>query len=287
MSADFITPVVDNPYTFGQIAAANALSDIYAMGGEVKSALNLLMWDKINLSKEVVAEILAGGLSKLEEAGGALLGGHTISDNEQKYGLSVTGLIHPKKIWRNNTAKIGDALILTKPLGIGILSTALKAKKLDSKIIEKISKSMATLNKQAAQIAKNFTIHSCTDITGYGLLGHLYEMVNPNISLCLDSNNIPIFKETFFFAKEGIIPGGSHANKREIEKYCNFSLPKDSLLKDLEIILFDAQTSGGLVFALPQTQAKDFLKKLIDSGIEDAKIIGEVQERRKKEILIF
>ena len=287
MSADFITPVVNDPYTFGQIAAANALSDIYAMGGEVKSALNLLMWDRVNLSKEIINAILEGGLSKIEESGGALLGGHTISDNEQKYGLSVTGLIHPKKIWRNNTAQIGDILILTKPLGIGILSTALKAGKIHNDLEKKISKSMAELNKKAAKIAQSFTIHACTDITGYGLLGHLYEMVNPNISLKINSSEIPIFKEAFTFAKEGIIPGGSYANKKEVEKYCQFLLSLDSLYKDLEIILFDAQTSGGLVFALPQTQAKDFLDTLIDNGVENAKIIGEVTDKQEKDILIF
>lgn len=275
-SADFITPLVNDPYTYGQIAAANSLSDIYAMGGEVKTALNLLMWDSCHLDSQMISEVLEGGLSKIKEAEGVLLGGHTIGDSEQKYGLSVTGTIHPKKIWRNNTAQLGDCLILTKPLGMGILTTALKADMLDSKTTLKISEIMATLNQKAAKIASKYTINACTDITGYGLLGHLYEMTNPNISLKIHSQEIPLLCESMEFARLGIIPGGSHSNQKAIAPYCHFALPKDSPYLGLEILLFDAQTSGGLVFATPHNQAQRLLNELRNEGVESAQIIGEV-----------
>ncbi|CAM2963262.1 selenide, water dikinase SelD [Helicobacter burdigaliensis] len=275
-TADFITPVVDDPYIYGQIAAANSLSDIYAMGGEVKCALNLVMWDSCNLPKEILEEILQGGLSKIKEAGGVLLGGHTISDKEQKYGLSVSGIVHPKKFWRNNTAQIGDVIILTKPIGLGVLTTALKANLLPKNEIDKISKIMATLNQKATLIAKNYTIHACTDITGFGLLGHLYEMCNKNISLKIDSSKIPLIQSALNFAKDGIIPGGSYANKESLSKFVDFKLQKDSKFLNLEILLFDAQTSGGLAFALPQKEAQNFLKDLHNNGIEEANIIAEV-----------
>nr|WP_272493755.1 selenide, water dikinase SelD [Helicobacter colisuis] len=275
-SADFITPLVNDPYTYGQIAAANSLSDIYAMGGEVKTALNLLMWDSCHLDSQMISEVLEGGLSKIKEAGGVLLGGHTIGDKEQKYGLSVTGIIHPQKIWRNNTGQIGDCLILTKPIGMGILTTALKADMLDSKVELKISQIMATLNQKATKIASKYTIHACTDITGYGLLGHLYEMTNPKISIKLYSNQIPLLQEAIEFAKMGIIPGGSHSNQKAINPYCHFALPLDSLYLGLEILLFDAQTSGGLVFATPYNQAQSLLNELKNEGIDSAQIIGEI-----------
>ena len=286
MTADFITPVVDNPYLYGQIAAANSLSDVYAMGGEVKCALNLLMWDKCHITKEMMREILEGGISKIKEADGFLLGGHTIADEEQKYGLSVTGLICPQKIWKNNTAQKGDILILTKPLGIGVLTTALKAGMLSPLMQEQISTSMAFLNKYATQIAKDFSIHACTDVTGFGLLGHLYEMINPKISIKINSCNLPIFKEAFEFANMGIIPGGSYSNQKAIEDFCHFNLPPNSPYQNLEILLFDAQTSGGLLLALPQEEAPKLLERLINEGLEHSKIIGEVIKREDKPLLI-
>ena len=278
-SADFITPVVNDPYLYGQIAAANALSDIYAMGGDVKTALNLLMWDSCNIPSEWLKEILQGGLHKIKEAGGALLGGHSICDNEQKYGLSVTGIIHPQKIWRNNGAKIGDCFVLTKPIGMGILTTALKAEKLSATLEYKIGTIMATLNQKSAQIARKYPINACTDITGFGLLGHLHEMLNPNISIHVYTQEIPIIKEAIDFARLGIIPNGSRRNQKSIQSSCNFRLAKDSYYKDLEILLFDAQTSGGLVFALPQKEAMQLMQELIDNGLEDTKIIAEATQK--------
>nr|WP_290879282.1 selenide, water dikinase SelD [Helicobacter sp.] len=273
-TADFITPVVNDPYVYGQIAAANALSDVYAMGGVVKCALNLMMWDSCRIPQDYACAILEGGLSKIKEAGGVLVGGHTVSDSEQKYGLSVSGIINPKKIWRNNGAQVGDALILTKPIGMGVLTTTLKANMLDSKVAHKISQIMATLNRYACEIASNFEIHACTDITGFGLLGHLSEMLNPEINIRLESQVIPLVEEAIEFAKMGIIPGGSCGNERAIKSLCAFHLQRDSKFKDLEILLFDAQTSGGLVFALPQNEAKELLARLRDNGIEYAQIIG-------------
>ncbi|WP_370522956.1 selenide, water dikinase SelD [Helicobacter winghamensis] len=276
-TADFITPVVNDPFIYGQIAAANALSDVYAMGGIVKCALNLMMWDMCRIPEDYARAILEGGLSKIKEAGGALIGGHTIADSEQKYGLSVSGIINPQKIWRNNGAKVNDVLILTKPIGMGVLTTALKANLLDSNTQEKISKIMAELNRYACEIASAFEIHACTDITGFGLLGHLSEMLNPSINIRLNSNAIPIVKEVIPFARDGIIPGGSCGNQRATEHLCKFNLDKNAKYKDLEILLYDAQTSGGLVFALDKAKAKDLCKALQDKGIEAAEIIGEVE----------
>lgn len=206
-TADFITPVVNDPFVYGQIAAANALSDVYAMGGIVKCALNLMMWDSCRIPKDYACAILEGGLSKIQEAGGVLVGGHTVSDSEQKYGLSVSGIINPQKVWRNNGAQIGDVLILTKPIGMGVLTTTLKANMLDSKVANKISQIMATLNRYSCEIAKEFNIHACTDITGFGLLGHLSEMLNPKIKIRLESQAIPLVEEAIEFAKMGIIRG--------------------------------------------------------------------------------
>ncbi|WP_236033174.1 selenide, water dikinase SelD [Helicobacter turcicus] len=282
-TADFITPVVNDPFVYGQIAAANALSDVYAMGGVVTCALNLMMWDMCRIPKHYARAILEGGLSKIKEARGALVGGHTVVDSEQKYGLSVSGIINPNKIWRNNGAKIGDALILTKPIGIGVLTTALKANLLNPNTQEKISKIMTTLNRYACEIASEFEIHACTDITGFGLLGHLSEMLNPSINIRINSNAIPLIEEAIPFAHDGIIPGGSCGNQKAIEHLCKFSLNKSAKYKNLEILLYDAQTSGGLVFALSKAKAKDLCKALQDKGIESAEIIGEIEPYNTKD----
>lgn len=274
-SVDFITPVVDDPYLYGQIAAANALSDIFAMGGEVKSALNLLMWDNTHFDSAVANAILKGGLNKITESNALLLGGHTIKDKEQKYGLAVNGIAHKNRLWRNHTGYIGDMLVLTKPLGSGILTTAIKAQMFSQ--TTEVTQSMAMLNLYAARIAQNYEIHACTDITGFGLLGHLSEMLNPKINIRLESEAIPLVEEAIEFAKMGIIPGGSCGNERAIQHLCEFNLSKDSKFKDLEILLFDAQTSGGLVFALPQKEANALLERLKNEGIESAQIIGHTE----------
>lgn len=274
-TADFITPVVNDPYLYGQIAAANSLSDVFAMGGEAKTALNLLMWDTCHLDQAMIAEVLAGGLSKITEAGAQLAGGHTIDDREQKYGLSVTGVVHPKRIWRNNTVQTGDALILTKPLGMGILTTSIKADMLSSAAALEAAEIMATLNLTAARIAQEFEIHACTDVTGFGLLGHALEMSGEH-SIRLFGAAIPYLSEALEMARLGIVPAGSHANKRYLEPQTT----RESNLSDDEMmILYDAQTSGGLLFALEAAQAPKLLEKLRGAGIAHATIIGEVIER--------
>lgn len=274
-SADFITPVVNDPYLYGQIAAANALSDIFAMGGEAKTALNLLMWDRYHLSEEVITEVLRGGLSKILEAGGMLVGGHTIDDSEQKYGLSVTGIVQTRQIWRNNTTRIGDALILTKPLGMGILTTAIKADMLSETTAREIGEIMATLNLHAMRVAREFEIHACTDITGFGLLGHALEMCGEN-SLRIFARSVPYIREALENAKAGIIPAGSYANKAYLEPQTTIEC---DITADEAMLFFDAQTSGGLLFSVKKAQANTLLDALKKAGITHAALIGEVLPR--------
>lgn len=278
MTADFITPVVDDPFIYGQIAAANALSDIFAMGGEAKNVLNLLMWDSQHISKEELQEILRGGLDKTEEAGAILVGGHTIEDREQKYGLSVMGIAHPKHFWKNNTPKIGDSLILTKPLGSGILTTAIKAGMASPQTTQKIANIMSELNLQAKRVAQNFDIHACTDITGFGLIGHTLEMLggltphSREYSALFFSGEIPIVQEAIEFMEMGIIPGGSYKNKDTFLPFVEF---KSNCAKEQSLLFFDAQTSGGLLFALQHSQSIKLVDSLQKQGIQ-AKIIGEI-----------
>ncbi|MCH5313441.1 MAG: selenide, water dikinase SelD [Helicobacter sp.] len=288
-SVDFITPVVDDPYIYGQIAAANALSDIFAMGGKALSALNLLMWDNTHFNSEVANAILRGGLDKITESGALLLGGHTIRDKEQKYGLSVNGIVHKNRLWRNNTGHIGDTLVLTKPLGSGILTTAIKARELQHK--EQVIQAMATLNLYAANIAQGYEIHACTDITGFGLIGHSIEMCgdiknNANAqcapkSLLLYTQQIPLFEGIKDLAQIGIIPGGSYENKKVLQD----KVALQCTLED-DIFYYDAQTSGGLLFALPSSQAQKFVDELKQNGIESASIIGEIIPKTKKSIIL-
>lgn len=294
-SVDFITPVVDDPYIYGQIAAANALSDIFAMGGEAISALNLLMWDNTHFNAQIANAILQGGLSKIIESGAVLLGGHTIKDKEQKYGLSVNGTVHKDRIWRNHTGCIGDSLVLTKPIGSGILTTAIKARML--KDMSRVIQSMQTLNLYAARIARDFTIHACTDITGFGLIGHSIEMCRvkqdsnersrinaENIqekSMLLYTQDIPLFDNIKELAQMGIVPGGSYENKNALQDMVDVQCS----LED-DIFYYDAQTSGGLLFALPFSEAKDFVYALRKSGLEAANIIGEIIPKRDKNIIL-
>lgn len=297
-SVDFITPVVDDPYVYGQIAAANALSDIFAMGGEAKSALNVLMWDNKHFDSKVMSEILRGGLSKITESGALLLGGHTIKDREQKYGLSVNGVVRRDKLWRNNTAQVGDMLVLTKPLGSGILTTAIKARMLADQ--EELTHAMATLNLYAMQVAQAYEIHACTDITGFGLIGHALEMCRASTGQsedssapCLDkasrynksilfyTDQIPLFTHTRELSAQGIIPGGSYENKKALESFVQIQ----AQIQD-DIIYYDAQTSGGLLFALPFAEAKSFVYDLRKAGVSEAHIIGEVISRRDSAIIL-
>lgn len=282
-TADFITPVVDDPYLYGQIAAANSLSDIFAMGARVNTALNLVMFDSCHFSKEIMNEILKGGLSKVQECGGIIIGGHTIEDTQMKYGLSVLGTAHPKDIKRNNTGKVGDILILTKPLGMGIMTTAIKADLLSPMGIQKATHTMAMLNQKGSISALKYQASAMTDVTGFGFLGHLSEMLNQHISFEIDSSAIKVFDEALELASMGIIPAGTYRNRDFLIDNVNI---KDDLNEDLKIALFDAQTSGGLLMSVEKAKSKDCLDELIQNGYE-ASIVGEIVPKRDKGIYVF
>ncbi|PAF52705.1 selenide, water dikinase SelD [Helicobacter sp. 13S00477-4] len=278
-SVDFITPIVDDAYLYGQIAAANSLSDIFAKGARAHTAMSLLMWDKVHIEVDEVKEILQGGLSKLIESECALLGGHSTNDKEQKYGLSVTGIIQDGIFWKNNTASVGDIILLTKPIGSGIISTAFKNDKLVfDKSLEVIT-SMTTLNLNASLCAKKFPVSACTDVTGYGLIGHLIEMVNQNISIELYYNQIPFFDGVLGLADLDIIPGGTHENKKVFQS----QVKNTGCFKD--IVCYDAQTSGGLLIAVPEKNAFEFKNALSNSGVQ-AHIIAKCIPKKEYKIYI-
>lgn len=277
---DFFTPIVEDPYTFGKIAAANALSDVYAMGGEVKVALNIVGFPE-KMEADILGEILRGGAEKVHEAGGVVSGGHSINDPEPKYGLSVTGVVHPSKILPNNNCKIGDKLILTKPLGVGIITTAHRVGEASEEAYNKAIKSMETLNKYAADKMKKYKVNACTDVTGFGFLGHLNEMIKDEYSIKVNGNTIPYIKEAYDYAKEFLITAGGQRNRRHL---------KDKVLfKDIEFaleeILFDPQTSGGLLISLSSDEADELLKELQELDLK-SEIVGEVIEKQEFNIII-
>jgi len=279
---DFITPVVDDPYVYGKIAAANALSDVFAMGAEVKTALNIVGFDKKNLPADALGEILRGGNEKIRECGGVLMGGHTIESPEMYYGLSVTGLIHPDKISRNNTAKAGHVLVLTKPLGTGILSTAIKRDLLGEAAMEEAAKVMQSLNYLPSVIMREYDVSACTDVTGFGLLGHGLECINEEISLYIDSSTLPILDEALHMAELGTVPGGSKRNMKHVENRVDF-VGKGL---DAKLILCDAQTSGGLLIAMDAQDAQEYIKRIEETCYGYATIIGEVQSKKEKDIVV-
>jgi len=283
-TVDFITPVVDDPYIYGQIAAANSLSDIYAMGAQVNTVLNIVAYDSCNITKDMLHEILRGGMDKVKESGGVVLGGHTIEDIEMKYGLSVTGTVHPDKILRNNKTKPGDKIILTKPLGMGVITTSLKADEASKNAIEKAIFHMTSLNKTASELAVEIGVNAMTDVTGFGLLGHLFEMLNNKTSVKLDFNSIPFIEEAFELAELGFFPGGSIRNERYFQKHVK--ILKNSIPEHKITLMFDAQTSGGLLISVPSEKAQNLLDKIKLAGIEWAVIIGEVVDNPDKFIEI-
>ena len=283
-TVDFFTPIVDDPYWFGQIAAANALSDIYAMGGVPKTAMNLVGFPLKLMDISILRQIIQGGLDKLKEADVVLLGGHSVEDSEMKYGLSVTGFIHPQKVVTKKDLKSGDRLVLTKPLGTGVINTAIKRGIASEAITENISRMMAALNRTAAEVMMQFSVQACTDITGFGLLGHLAEMVEDSgMALRLDSSQIPIFPEAIEYAKMGMMPGGTFKNKEFRLGMIEFSSGVDPLIQD---ILFDPQTSGGLMICIKRDQADALISKLIDEGVAASKIIGEVISAPAEKIFV-
>jgi len=283
-TVDFFTPIVDDPYWFGQIAAANALSDVYAMGGVPKTAMNLVAFPIKDMDISVLRQIIQGGLDKMKEAGVVLVGGHSVEDKELKYGLSVTGFIHPDSILTKKNLKTGDRLILTKPLGTGIINTAIKGGLASRKIIETVTRLMATLNRDAAEIMKDYPVHACTDITGFGLLGHIAEMIiDTGFSIKLTSKTIPIIPETLEYAGMGLVPAGTYNNREFRECMVDFAPSVDRLVQD---VLFDPQTSGGLLICVDKKNADELLEKLKEKGMANAAIIGDVATEPKGRIVV-
>jgi selenide,water dikinase len=273
---DFFTPVVDNPYDFGRIAAANALSDVYAMGGVPKTAMNIVAYPLETMGREALREMLAGGAATLREADTVLLGGHSVEDEELKYGLAVTGFVHPKKILTNQGLCIGDCLVLTKPLGTGIINTAIKGGLASKETIVRVTELMATLNRKAAEIIAGFTVSACTDVTGFGLLGHLAEMIcGTGIGVKIESNIVPFLAEAYEFGSMGFVPVGAHKNREFRKTMVSASAGFDPVLRD---ILFDPQTSGGLLIGCAEKDAQALVRRLHDQGIIAAAVIGYVTE---------
>lgn len=273
-TVDFFTPVVDDPYSFGQIAVVNSLSDIYTMGAKPLTAMNIVCFPTEKMDISVLQAVLQGGASKMMEAGVVLIGGHSIDDTELKYGLAVTGVIHPKKLLTNGGAKPGDKLILTKPLGTGIISTALKQGAADKKAVARITKSMLTLNNKAAEIMQEIGAHACTDITGFGFIGHIAQFAeNSRAGFEINLDAVPIFSEVIGYAKKGIGPGGLQRNRDFYSPQVKASAEIPAYMMD---ILYDPQTSGGLMLAAAPSKAERILAKLKAAGVSDAAIIGDV-----------
>jgi len=276
-TVDFFTPVVDDPFTYGQIAAANALSDVYAMGGKPLTALNLVCWPQSGLPGEILTEILRGGTEKAREAGAVIVGGHSVADDEVKYGMAVTGVIDPRRIIRNVGARPGDALLLTKPLGTGILMTALKRDRLDADYYKSAVRWMAELNVQSAAAMLKYEVHAATDITGFGLAGHAYKMADGSgVTLRIEESDLPVLPGALELCREGMIPGGG---KRNREFYGRFVTISAETADEIGEIAFDPQTSGGLLIALPPDQALALLADLQRLGNNEAAIIGKVVAR--------
>jgi len=283
-TVDFFTPIVDDPYWFGQIAAANALSDVYAMGGVPKTAMNLVAFPIKDMDISILRQIIQGGLDKMKEAGVVLVGGHSVEDKELKYGLSVTGFIHPDRILTKKNLKTGDRLILTKPLGTGIINTAIKGGLASKEITDTVTHLMATLNRDAAEIMKDYPVHACTDITGFGLLGHIAEMIiDTGFSIKLTSKTIPIIPETLEYAGMGLVPAGTYNNREFRECMVDFAPSVDRLVQD---ILFDPQTSGGLLICVDRKNADELLERLKEKGMDSVAIIGEVATEPKERIVV-
>ena len=278
-TVDFFTPIVDDPYTFGQIAAANAMSDVYAMGGKPLTAMNVVCFPTKSLDISVLKEILRGGVDKILEAGAVLVGGHSIDDTELKYGLSITGIVHPKRLVTNGGAKAGDKLILTKPLGTGIISTALKAKVASKETVARVARCMAALNDKASELMQEVGVHACTDITGFGLLGHTVQLAqNSQVGINLQLASIPLFPEAIEFASQGLCPAGLHRNREFYSTSVKIAKELPDYTQD---ILFDPQTSGGLLICLSPGKAKVLLDRLHQADVEKASIIGEAVSEPK------
>jgi len=279
-TADFFTPIVDDPYRFGQIASANAFSDVYAMGGEPLTAMNLVAFP-CSLDLGVLREILSGGLCKIEESGARLCGGHSVQDEEPKYGLSVTGFVEADKVVRNAGAKAGDALVLTKPLGLGILTTALKRGIVSEQEIEDAVQMASLLNNAARDAMREVGVSAATDVTGYGFLGHLSEMLEASgVGAVVHRDEVPVWERAVPLVNEGVYPGGLKSNKEYLEN----RVTADGVGQDDLLPLYDPQTSGGLLVALPEERAPAFVRALEGRGTLAA-VVGEVVEDRKIRVI--
>jgi selenide,water dikinase len=280
---DYFTPIVDDPYMFGQIAAANALSDVYAMGGEPKTVLNIVGYPIKKLGSEILAQILNGAAAKVKEAGAITVGGHSIDDQEPKFGLSVTGIVHPSKVWKNVGAIPGDVLVLTKPIGVGILTTGIKRGAVTAEQEEIVTATMASLNKTAAEALKKYHPHAVTDVTGFGLLGHGSEMARGSeVSLVIHHQKVPVLKGTYELARNGVVPGGSKSNLKWLENEIDFGM----LSTEEQLVLCDAITSGGLLVSLSEDEAIQYVKDLHAKGLTHSAIIGKVHSKMDKLILV-
>ncbi len=282
---DFFTPIVDDPFTFGQIAAVNALSDVYAMGGRPLTAMNIVAFPTNKFTLDILSDILRGGQDILNRAGVQLLGGHSVDDPELKYGLSITGTVHPDKIIRNYGLKAGDSIILTKPLGTGIIGTAVKAEMIEAEHLQPFIDNMKRLNKEAAEAAGNFSIHACTDVTGFGMAGHMKEMIADSpLQITIKSSSLPILPGLKEYSDMGLIPAGLYRNRDFVGDFCRI---EDSVPRHLDDAVHDPQTSGGLLFAVPGEEAAMLIAALHQSGIHDAAVIAEVADAEKAGITVI
>lgn len=282
-TVDYFTPIVDDPYTFGQIAAANALSDVYAMGGEPKTVLNIVGYPIKKLGADMLADILRGAADKVKEAGALTVGGHSVDDQEPKFGLSVTGIVHPNKFWKNIGAKPGDVLVLTKPIGVGILTTGIKRSAVTPEQEQLVTETMAMLNKTAAETLTAYQPHSVTDVTGFGLLGHGSEMARgSNVSFEISFSQVPILEGAVGLAKDGVVPGGSKSNQKWLEN----DVVYEDILPEEQLVLCDAITSGGLLISIPAEDAEPYVQALRSKGLAHASIIGRVLEKQDKLIYV-
>lgn len=280
-TVDFFTPVVDDPYSFGQIAAANALSDIYAMGAQPLTALNLVSFPINQLDKSILLEILRGGKDKVKEAGAVILGGHSIDDPEPKYGMAVTGLVHPEKVLTNSSSRAGDYLVLTKPLGIGIITTGIKHGVVSDEDEARVVGVMAQLNKEASLIAAEIGVNGCTDVTGFGLLGHLHEMMKAGgLSAKIYTRNVPVLEAVWPCLEKGTVPGGTMSNLKYLDPYLEAACSED-----WRLILADAQTSGGLLLSVPEEKLENLLTRF-NAANAFQEVIGRAYEGEAGKISI-
>lgn len=279
---DFFPPIVDDPYNFGRIAAANALSDVYAMGGRPITALSIVAFPP-NLPASILADILRGGNEKIEEAGAVVIGGHSIKDKELKYGLSVTGLVDPAKVLSNSNAQVGDKIYLTKKLGTGLITTAIKRGVASDELIDIVTKQMVELNKSVAEIMVNHNPSSVTDITGYGLMGHAFEMADgSDVTIHLLAEKLPLLPNVLEFAEQMMVPGGTFSNKEFLEGKYTID---ENINPNFEHLLFDPQTSGGLFIAIPESNCEAFEKELLDKNVFAVQI-GSVEIKSEFSLIV-